>query len=161
MKWKELATALRPFAPAVARTLATGNPVANLVVNQVAKALNVPATEEQITAAIASDPDAAERIARIEAEVAMAGIADVAAAREAHRGHWMPAVMTLGLMGMMCAAGYALLTLTIPAGNEQMVNIAFGAFLNAFGVGVAYWLGSSRGSAEKQEMMRVNRAQED
>lgn len=51
-----------------------------------------------------------------------------------------------GLLGMLIIKG-------IPQTNEQLLNIAIGSLLAAFGTVVGYFYGSSAGSKEKTEII--------
>ncbi len=152
MKWADIANKIGPFAPALAGALAgPAGPVVAMAGNMIARRLGVAATPRAIATAIASQPDAEEKLTEADLEMARIYTADVQDAREAHKGHWMPPVLTLMLGLMMAALGYMLFSHEIPATNRDMANIAFGSLLTAFGTAVSYWLGSSRGSAEKQQ----------
>jgi cytochrome c biogenesis protein CcdA len=51
-----------------------------------------------------------------------------------------------GLLGMLIIKG-------IPQTNEQLLNIAIGTLLAAFGTVVGYFYGSSSGSKDKTELL--------
>lgn len=148
MRWKDAAAALKKIAPAAAGALA--GPAGGLVASVIADKLGVKPTPAAIVAAVQADPDAAVKLAGIEAEVERARLEDVQHAREAHRGHWMPPTLTILLLFIMAGFCAALLFQEVPAANLRVVDTAFGAVLGAFSTAVAYWLGSSRGSADKQ-----------
>ena len=111
-------------------------------------------------AVAAGDPELMLRLVELEAaererdraaalEAQRIAAEDLRQAREAHRGHWMPAVLTLALAATVAALLAGLFLVEIPAANQRAADIVLGALLGAFTTGVAYWLGSSRGSAEK------------
>ena len=70
-------------------------------------------------------------------------------ARKQHKHSIMPAVIVVALTVMVAAMGAALFMSVIPEGNATLANILFGAVLAKWADAIAYWVGSSRGSAEK------------
>ncbi|AUR95368.1 TMhelix containing protein [Vibrio phage 1.206.O._10N.222.51.B10] len=70
-------------------------------------------------------------------------------AREQHKHSAMPSVIVVALTLMVAAMGCAMFMSVIPAENSDLANILFGAVLAKWADSVAYWMGSSRGSAEK------------
>ncbi|AUR97460.1 TMhelix containing protein [Vibrio phage 1.239.O._10N.261.52.F6] len=70
-------------------------------------------------------------------------------AREQHKHSVMPSVIVVALTLMVAAMGGAMFISVIPAENSDLANILFGAILAKWADSVAYWMGSSRGSAEK------------
>ena len=151
MNWQTLAKKVIGIAPAVGGALA--GPAGAVVGAAMAERLGVPATPIAVQRALEVDPEAAERIAEIEAQVSLAAIKDTQRAREAHKGHWMPAAMTCALIGIIAAVLGALFFVEIPAGNQRVADLVLGAVLGAFATGISYWLGSSRGSADKAETL--------
>lgn len=154
MNWKDVARTIATSAPALASAL--GGPpgaIVGMAGTALAAKLGVPATPHAVAQAIASSPEAEARIAEAELEMARVYTADVQDARKSHSESFMPAFLTVLLAIMLAAAGYALFKFEIPSANRDMANIAFGALLGAFSTGISYWLGSSRGSAVKQDML--------
>lgn len=49
-----------------------------------------------------------------------------------------------------------LIALIIKGNNPDAVNIMLGALTGAFGTVVGYWYGSSKGSADKTELLNQN-----
>ena len=63
------------------------------------------------------------------------------------------------LLGAIIVAGFFLLLYfliyqQIPADNKDILNIAVGALIGSFGSIVSYFYGSSKGSADKTEMLK-------
>ncbi len=75
-------------------------------------------------------------------------------ARESHKHSIMPSVIVVALTLMVAAMGAALFMSVIPEANEALANILFGAVLAKWADSVAYWVGSSRGSAEKTKRLQ-------
>ena len=67
----------------------------------------------------------------------------------------MPAVLTIGIIAMVVAMVCALLLLPTPPENAEVIYLIAGQIIGAFSTAVAYWLGSSRGSAEKQKSLEA------
>lgn len=84
-----------------------------------------------------------------ETELDLAYLKDVQDARAAHRDHWMPALLTMTLALMIVLLVLGLFMLPTPPENKEVVYLIAGQLIGAFGTAVAYWLGSSRGSADK------------
>ena len=88
--------------------------------------------------------EAAER-ERLDAEMQ----AGVAAARAATSGHWLTPILTLILVAMVIAAATALFLIEPPQANRDLLNFVLGNVMGWAGAGIVYWLGSSRGSADR------------
>lgn len=162
MDWKEVGVSIAAMAPALG--VALGGPAGGAVGALVAAALGTPARPADVAAVIAQDPDAAVKLREIElrhAEVIAslaaqqyeAQLLDVQQARVTHREHWMPWALTIALALMVAAMGVGLFVLDTPAENREVVYLLAGQLLGAFATAIAYWLGSSRGSAEKQRAL--------
>lgn len=83
--------------------------------------------------------------ARIEAMV----IGDVQHAREQHKHSVMPAVIVSVLTAGILAFISALMLVDIPEANIRIIDTLFGSYLTAWLGSLAYWNGTTRGSAEK------------
>ena len=79
---------------------------------------------------------------------------DVQHAREQHKHSIMPSVIVIALTLMVAAMGAAMFYSAIPEENQTLANILFGAVLAKWADSIAYWVGSSRGSAEKQMKLK-------
>lgn len=150
-KWERVRKTIATAAPALGRALSL--PGSELVGNMIGAALGVPATPEAIESHIVANPADIAKIAEIDATLTSAFLADVQDARAAHKGHWMPPVLTLLLLALFTATIAGLFLYEIPNANRDMANIAFGTLLGSVGTAIAYWLGSSRGDMEKQALL--------
>ena len=65
----------------------------------------------------------------------------------------MPSVLTLLLVAMVCGMVWALVMRETPVANKEVLFLIAGQIIGAFSTAVAYWIGSSRGSVEKQQRM--------
>lgn len=74
-------------------------------------------------------------------------------ARELNADSYMPATIVVLLTVMVFGASYALFYMTIPEPNKEMAYLVFGALVAKWGDAIAYYVGSSRGSAEKSRKL--------
>ena len=65
----------------------------------------------------------------------------------------MPAVICCAMTIMVAAGAYLLFTLPIPTANAPTAYLLFGAVLTKWGDSVAYWVGTTRSSANKTMMI--------
>ena len=162
MDWKTLGRSVAAAAPALG--VALGGPAGGAIGSLVASAFGAEATPDAVSRAVLADPEATVKLREIElkhAEVlaslavqrAEMEIADAQQARVVHQGHWMPWVLTILLALMVASMGAGLFVLDTPAENREVVYLLAGQLLGAFATAIAYWLGSSRGSAEKQRAL--------
>lgn len=82
------------------------------------------------------------------------GKADVQNARSAHQHHWMPAALTLALVGVFGAIVGALFIWAIPGENKDIVVYMAGQVSGILTSCVTYWVGSTRASANKDSLIR-------
>lgn len=150
-----LAMGLAQFAPQVVKWL-SGSDKAEAVARQVvdvAEAVTGKVGAEAMMA-LQADPNLVlqfrERLAAIDADIEKAYLQDRQHARATHREHWMPWMLTLTLAGMVLLLVAGLFMLPTPPENREVVYLIAGQLIGAFSTAVAYWLGSSRGSAQKQ-----------
>lgn len=162
--WKGM---VRSVAPGIAGAL--GGPFAALGVRKLSDALLgkpdgttseiaqalASATPDQLLALKKADQEFAEFMAKL--EVDMEGIAaqDRANAREMQEKtrSWVPAALSIavtigffGLIGVLC-------DVKVPAENRDTLNILLGSLGTAWVTIVAFWFGSSSGSARKDEIL--------
>lgn len=130
----------------------------------VASALGVEATPEAVSDAIKNDPDALVKIrelevrdsesirnlkyklAELEVESDRVEMQDRDSAREAHKDHWMPSVLTFILAAMVTGIVIALIYVPIADGSREILYILVGQVISSFSGAVAYWLGMARAS---------------
>ena len=110
---------------------------------------------------------AAETSAR-DADLAslQAELRDVADARaqtvalvQAHSAvQWAPAIVSLVVLGTFGVVMWATLTRVLPDGSQTVVNLLLGTLAAMASSVVAYWVGSSAGSAAKTQLLFQARA---
>ena len=153
-----LAMGLAQFAPQIIKWV-TGSPKAEEAAKQVVDIAQVVTGKSgnEALEALQFDPklalDFRKAVMDVEADLDKAYLQDVQHARETHREHWMPWMLTLTLAGMVVLLVGALFALPTPPENREVVYLIAGQLIGAFGTAVAYWLGSSRGSAQKQTFL--------
>lgn len=114
----------------------------------------------KVLAAITADPEArlkltelefrhSERLIELENEHFKLQSADTQQARVTHKDHWMPSVLTCILALMVALMVAALIWISIPPDNKEVVYLMVGQLIGGFSTAIAYWLGSSRSSASK------------
>lgn len=128
---------------------------------RVAQQLGLPDADPAVIAqAIDGDPEVMVRLREIDQQIAReaqahvekiiaAEEASVSEARTVTKGHWLTPVLSLVIIAMLCALGVGLFFVEPPQANRDMVNLMLGTVLGFAGATVAYWLGSSRGSADR------------
>ncbi|SFF16994.1 hypothetical protein [Methylobacterium sp. yr596] len=169
MDWSSLGGQLAQIGlPALGTLLGgpLGGTVGAVVGKGIAAALGVAPTPEAVSTAVAADPSgSAVKLAEIEAETKRqdAYLADMANARAMQLGlvqthSWvsnMPAVVTLLIFAAWIVLTVALYFVQseIPERVYQLLSQAYGASNLALGTAIAFWLGSSRSSQQKDTQL--------
>ena len=159
MDWKDLASTVAKSAPALGAAL--GGPAGAAVGGLIAAAFSVDRSAQAVAEAVANDPEAAVKLREVElrhAEVLaelmtqrhLGEMADTQHARATHKDSLMPAILTVALFLMVVGLIAALMYQPTPESNSEVIYLVTGQIIGAFATAIAYWLGSSRGSAEKQ-----------
>jgi hypothetical protein len=153
-----LAMGLAQFAPQIIRWV-SGSDKAGDVAKKVVEVAEVVTghTGPEAIQALQADPALViqfrQRLVEIEADIEKAYLQDRQHARATHRDHWMPWALTMTLAAMVGLMVMGLFMLPTPPENREVVYLIAGQLIGAFGTAVAYWLGSSRGSAQKQDLI--------
>ena len=164
MDWKDLASTVAKSAPALGAAL--GGPANATIGGLIAAAFGVDRSAAAVAEAVANDPEAAVKLREIElrhAEVLaelmtqryLGELADTQHARATHRDSQMPAILTVALFLMVVGLIAALMYQPTPESNSEVIYLVTGQIIGAFATAIAYWLGSSRGSAEKQRALEA------
>ena len=89
------------------------------------------------------------RMRELDNEILSSELGDLANARDKHQHHHMPAVICIALTVMVGIGAFFLFTKIIPDANTTLANLLFGALLAKWGDSIAYWVGTTRSSANK------------
>lgn len=163
MEWSDITGLVGKYAPVVGTVI--GGPGGAAVGAMVASALGVENSPKAVEKAIASDPDAALKLREFELdnekhlrEMAFktldVELKDKQSARIAHKNNPMPAVICVALTLLVAAGAYFLFTKAIPTDNAEITYLLFGTLLAKWGDSIAYWVGTTRSSAQKTEMLK-------
>ncbi len=117
-------------------------------INLVEKAVN-NATQEDLLKLKQANNDFLIKKMQLENEEAANQRADTQQARVIHKGHWMTWLLPLLMFCLFSGLSYALMKFAIPEENRDLLIFMTGQVSGFMAAGVTYWLGSSRGSAEK------------
>lgn len=158
MNWSDLGKKIIDLSPEIG--LAISGPGGAAIGAILASKFGSGKEPDAVSAAISADPEAAIKLQQIKADheglIAslakdqyLAVLQDVQDARKQHADHWMPSVLTVVLTLMVSAIMTALLYVEVPDSNKDVVYLIVGQIIGAFASAIAYWIGSSRGSAVK------------
>lgn len=158
----DLLRLLGNIAPAIATAVA--GPAGGLVVSAIAKKFGVEGTIEAVTNAIATDPEAALKLAQIDLETLKAQYANTADARDMQKIALQQSdlfskrfTMYLTVFWSVAAVAYVgFITFgVIPDNNVRFADTILGFILGTVVSTVLnFWFGSSIGSKEKGEALR-------
>jgi len=162
LDWKTVGRHIADAAPILGTAL--GGPAGGAIGAIVASTLGTANDPEAVMEKLKADPQSLIRIKEIEQEernslrqhaleMARAELADMQQARTTHKDHWMPSVLTIALALMVSLVSLGLFFVTVPDTSKEALFLIVGQLLGAFGTGVAFWLGSSRSSAEKNKLI--------
>lgn len=173
MNWKDITSTVGTIAGAVAPLL--GGPVglAVSIGSQIAGALGTDNTPEAVQAALRQDPAAALKLqewAQQEREQIRQGnielqrlaldeykseLADRQNARSEHKDHWMPATLTLVLLGLFAAVLWALFYGPTIDNNRDLIVYLVGNLFTLVAGAVTYWVSSTKESSDKDKIMSL------
>lgn len=162
MDWSAVGKQVALAAPVLGTALA--GPVGAAAGALVAAAFGVDAQPDVVAEAVKNDPDAALKLKQIEhshdealramdIDELKAIFSDVQNARVAFKDHWMPSVITAALFLLVSVVMGCLLFFAVPETNQRVIDLMLGQIIGAFASAIAYWIGTSRGSAVKQSML--------
>lgn len=78
---------------------------------------------------------------------------DTQQARTAHQHSIMPAIVTILLTIMCSGLLYAVIYVDIKAGGKEIALTLFGSTFALWSAAIQYWVGTTRGSQEKDRVM--------
>jgi hypothetical protein len=161
MSWDKVKKLVGQSAPLLGTLI--GGPAGATVGALLSTALGVENTPKSIEEAIKNDPSALIKLKELELthkvelenlafKTLDVELADKQDARLRHGHSIMPAVLVIVLSLMVLLAGIAIFYSAIPEENRSLGNLIFGALLAKWGDSIAYWVGTTRSSANKDLM---------
>lgn len=162
MKWSDIASQIGKFAPLVGT--AVGGPGGAALGTMLANALGVDDDPVAVQTVLATDPEAGVKLKQFQLENEQhirdlafktldVELKDKQNARKEHKHSKMPATICIALTIMVAVGAYLLFTLNIPEGNREIAYLLFGTTLAKWGDSIAYWVGTTRSSAEKTQKL--------
>lgn len=156
---------LKDYAPSIAAAVFSGgatlpqlaakmiSDATGVKVSTVAEAEKVinAATPDQLLAIKKVDNQHAVEMARLGNENFATTLQGFQQARETNKHSCMPMVICLSLTVMVALGAYGLFTMNIPTENKEIAYLLFGTLLAKWGDSIAYWVGTTRSSAEKSK----------
>lgn len=162
MNWKSASKIVGKAAPLLGTAL--GGPAGAAIGTMVATALGVENTPDAVAQAVKNNPDASLKLRELELQNEQhirdhifrtldAELKDIQNARETHKLSKMPALITITMTVFAAAYFASLIYVAFPYENREMV-VGFGNQLITLWIGsVAYWIGTTRSSAEKNRII--------
>jgi hypothetical protein len=89
------------------------------------------------------------RMRELDNEIMSSELGDTQDARKNHKHSKMPAAICIGLSIVVTIISIALIFQSIPPDNSQMLNMLIGQIVAAWMASIAYWVGTTRSSANK------------
>jgi len=156
MDWKDIRNTIASFAPALGTALV--GPAGAAVGAMVASALGVEDDPVAVEQALKHDPDASFELIKLERQLGFQilkeELKDKQDARKHHKNHWMPSVLTILLALMVSLMFTGLLLYAVPQSIADILYLITGQILTAFLTTVAFWMGTSRSSQEKNGWLK-------
>jgi hypothetical protein len=154
---------LKDYAPSIASAILSGGAtLPQLALKAISDATGIDvssedsaknviesATPEQMLKIKQADNSFKIRMRELDNELTATELKDVQNARDSHKHSAMPMVICLALTAMVTMGAVGLFTLDIPDENKEIAYLLFGTLLAKWGDSIAYWVGTTRSSAEK------------
>lgn len=160
--WEELLGAAKDVAPALAGAAGTalGGPVGGAIAASIARKLTGSANDrplDEVAADIMADPDKLLEFRRQmreaenrELEIRTRDVQDARATLQRSKG----AIAVSALVtAAFAVAVFLVVGVEIPTGSQSVAYVMFGSLAAAFSQVLNFWLGSSMGSKEKDQML--------
>ena len=158
MDWSDLGKTIAGFAPLLGGVV--GGPAGAGIGSIIASAFGVEDEPSAIAKAIASDPEAAIKLKKIELdnkvdlerialEVVKTELADKQNARLNHKHSNMPAILSGVLSLVIVGIIYLLFYSPVPEGSKDVLFMLLGVVVKEWGGAMQYWFGTTRSSANK------------
>lgn len=163
MSWQKIGKAIGKVAPVLGAAL--GGPAGAAIGELLANTLGVDATPAAVANAIKNDPQAALKLREFELEneqhirdhsykILDAELKDVQNARFENKHSVMPAVICSTLTLLVSSLVYFMFVIEVPAANEDICYMLLGTIVAKWADSIAFWIGTTRSSAEKDRILR-------
>jgi|TARA_R110002126_G_C10343087_1_gene490976 hypothetical protein len=157
---------LKEYAPEIATAiLSGGTSLAPLAIKAIAEATGKPVADQKELKSLVENADPETmllitgannsfkiRMRELANDLTYAELADTQNARKHHKHSHMPSIIVLLLTAMVCWGGYGLFNSVVPDENTTLTNLLLGALLAKWGDSIAYWVGTTRSSANKNPL---------
>lgn len=154
---------LKEYAPSIASAILSGGAtLPQLALKAISDATGASISNEDDLASYVSSasPEAMLKIKQannafkirmreLDVELEQSELKDLSNARESHKHSKMPAIICCALTAMVAGSGYLIFNADIPDGNKEIAYLIFGTLLAKWGDSIAYWVGTTRSSANK------------
>lgn len=162
MNWSSIKETVAKFAPLAGTLL--GGPAGPAIGALISSALGSENTPEAVMQSLAN-PESILKLKELESnerkhllemqlQTLQAELGDTQNARDAHVNSKMPAIVT-GALTVLCGGLlYALLFVDVPPDNREILIQSLGNVFGFWGASLAYWVGTTRSSAEKTSLLR-------
>ena len=158
MDWSDLGKAIAGFAPLLGGVV--GGPAGAGIGSIIASAFGVEDEPDAIAKAIASDPEAAIKLKKIELdnkadlerialEVVKTELADKQNARLNNKHSNMPAILSGVLSLVIVGIIYLLFYSPVPEGSKDVLFMLLGVVVKEWGGAMQFWFGTTRSSQDK------------
>jgi len=159
---------LKEYAPSIASAVLTGGAtLPQLAMKAISDATGSPiaspddikqvidnATPEQMIALKQADNSFTIRMKELDNELVVTELGDIQDARKRHQHSKVPDILVFVLTLLMGLVFAGLFFITIPVDNATQINIMIGALTTAWLGSLAYWNGTTRSSANKDQMRK-------
>lgn len=162
MNWESLKRMVGEYAPVAGSLL--GGPAGGAIGTLISGFLGVENTPDAVAEALKQNPQAAIELRKFDHEyrgqlaeltfkTLQEEMKDKQHARVTHKDHWMPSAITLVLALMVTGIFCTLVWVPISETLTNVLYLMVGQVVGAFMTAIAYWLGTSRSSKEKDNRM--------
>ncbi|MBA1147429.1 hypothetical protein H0Z60_10210 [Ectothiorhodospiraceae bacterium WFHF3C12] len=162
--WDKLMGLVKDAAPTLAGVAGTaltgGNPAGGAVLSSLARQLTGDGKDadlDQVAEQILADPEKLQefrlRARKLDLKELELRTQDVQHARETHKDSQAPAIISVLVIVAFIGAVGTVMSVQIPEGSRNLAYLLLGHVAGAFSTVLAYWLGSSKGSKDKDRMM--------
>lgn len=160
---------LKDYAPDIAAAVLSGGAtLPQLAMKAIADATGKDITDEQSLASFVGDASPeimlkvkqannsfTIRMRELDNELLASELNDKQDARRNNKHSKMPAIICCYMTVCLTAFAAALLFVDIPEANQRILDLLFGSYLTAWLSSIAYWVGTTRSSAEKNQAIKL------